>query len=204
LARRPGPGGRGFLSAISAVLSRCGYSCFSDCARRSRGVNTEKRWGTRLRFPSSSSLNDPLRAGPACPSGRPARRRLHRGNGGLFLLLPDSAKGVELSPVPRLGDGMARLGDPSIGANDRSSARAQWAGSILTAAWAGQFILVAILGGPYRNGVADQITPIVERYAPGGAIYAFTSHTWSDSPSSMKRMCNGRPDSRPSGSCQAR
>lgn len=56
--------------------------------------------------------------------------------------------------------------------------RAQLARSILTAAWAGQFILVAVLGGPYRNGVADQMLPIVERYAPGGTIYAFTSHTW--------------------------
>ncbi len=27
---------------------------------------------------------------------------------------------MELSPVPRPGDGMARLGDPGIGANDRS------------------------------------------------------------------------------------
>jgi hypothetical protein len=53
--------------------------------------------------------------------------------------------------------------------------RASW---ILTAAWAGGFILVAVLGGPYRNGVPDRMLPIVKRYAPGGAIYAFTSHVW--------------------------
>jgi len=56
--------------------------------------------------------------------------------------------------------------------------RAQWAGSILTAAWAGHFILVAVLGAPYRNGVAEEMLPIVERYAPGGALYAFASNTW--------------------------
>jgi hypothetical protein len=59
-----------------------------------------------------------------------------------------------------------------------AQSRAQWAGSILTAAWAGHFILVALLGGPYRNGLTDQMMPFVERYAPGGTICAFTSHTW--------------------------
>jgi hypothetical protein len=56
--------------------------------------------------------------------------------------------------------------------------RTQRAVSILTAAWAGGFILIAVMGGPYRNGVPDRMLPIVKRYAPGGAIYAFTSHVW--------------------------
>jgi len=32
--------------------------------------------------------------------------------------------------------------------------------------------------GPVSNPFADQAKPIVERYAAGGAIYAFTSHVW--------------------------
>ena len=56
----------------------------------------------------------------------------------------------------RPGDGMARLGGRGMQRMTGVQSRAQWAGSILTAAWAGQFILVAVLGGPYRNGVADR------------------------------------------------
>jgi hypothetical protein len=56
--------------------------------------------------------------------------------------------------------------------------RAQLATSVLIAAWAGQFILIPVLSGPYRNGLADQMLPIVDRYARHGAIYAFTSETW--------------------------
>jgi len=35
-----------------------------------------------------------------------------------------------------------------------------------------------VIRGPFNNPFTDKLLPIVEKYAAGGAIYAFTSHVW--------------------------
>ncbi len=38
--------------------------------------------------------------------------------------------------------------------------------------------LAPVIRGPFHNPFTEKLLPIVEKYASGGAIYAFTSHVW--------------------------
>jgi hypothetical protein len=38
--------------------------------------------------------------------------------------------------------------------------------------------IAPVIRGPFNNPFTDKLLPIVEKYASGGAIYAFTSHVW--------------------------